>query len=245
MHYVESLKDELIETPYLLQECDIQKSFIEDGAKIYRYARLNTCTIHNGVSIGNYSHLAFCEVGARTEIARRCVIIHSTIGEGCLIGKSTVINNFEIGGYCPISWNITIGGGQHPMNSLMMVNRKFLFDGDDSIHGLDPILQTHGSIGSDVWIGAGASIMTGVHIGHGAVIGANAVVTKDVPPYTVVAGVPAREIRKRFPDEIIEELLEIRWWEFSKEVLQPYHDCFVGDLTLEKLNRIKELRRQR
>ena len=241
MHYIERFSNGIIESPFLLQESDITDCFFEEGAKIYREARLKNCTIHNRVSIGNYTHMASCTIGARTEIARRCIISYADIGEGCLIGKSTVINNFEIGSYCAISLNITIGGGQHPMHSLMMVNRKFLFDGDDSINGLDPVLHTRGKIGSDVWVGAGASIMTGVHIGDGAVVGANAVVTKDVPPYTIVAGVPAKEIKKRFSDEIITELLKIRWWEFSKEDLQPYHDCFVDELTFEKLEKLKNL----
>jgi len=183
--------------------------------------------------------MAYCSVGARTEISRRCVISNAVIGEGCLIGKSTVINYFDIGSFCAISWNITIGGGQHPTNSLIMVNRKFLFDGDDSINGLDPVLHTHGTIGSDVWIGAGASIMTGVHIGDGAVIGANAVETKDVQPNTIVAGVPAKEIRKRFPEDVKKELLQIRWWEFSKENLQPYHECLIDNLTPEKWEKLK------
>ncbi len=72
-------------------------------------------------------------------------------------------------------------------------------------------------IGNDVWIGYEAVIMAGVTIGDGAIIGTRAVVTKDVPPYTIVGGVPARLIRKRFPDETIKELLKIRWWDWPKE----------------------------
>lgn len=72
-------------------------------------------------------------------------------------------------------------------------------------------------IGNDVWIGYEAVIMAGVTIGDGAIIGTRAVVTKDVPPYAIVGGVPARLIRKRFPDETISELLKIRWWDWSKE----------------------------
>lgn len=72
-------------------------------------------------------------------------------------------------------------------------------------------------IGNDVWIGYEAVIMAGVTIGDGAIIGTRAVVTKDVPPYTIVGGVPARLIRKRFPDEIISELLKIRWWDWPRE----------------------------
>lgn len=69
-------------------------------------------------------------------------------------------------------------------------------------------------IGNDVWIGYEALIMAGVHIGDGAVIGARAVVTKDVPPYAIVGGVPAREIRKRFAPDVIARLLELKWWDW-------------------------------
>lgn len=72
-------------------------------------------------------------------------------------------------------------------------------------------------IGNDVWIGYEAVIMAGVTIGDGAIIGTRAVVIKDVPPYTIVGGVPARLIRKRFPDETISELLKIRWWDWPRE----------------------------
>ena len=67
-------------------------------------------------------------------------------------------------------------------------------------------------IGNDVWIGYEAVIMAGVHIGNGAIIAARAVVTKDVPPYTIVGGVPARPIRKRFDEEVIQELETLQWW---------------------------------
>ena len=71
-------------------------------------------------------------------------------------------------------------------------------------------------IGNDVWIGFEAVILSGVTIGDGAIIGTRAVVTKDVPPYTVVGGVSAKPIRKRFSDDVISELLKLRWWEWSE-----------------------------
>lgn len=77
----------------------------------------------------------------------------------------------------------------------------------------------HTTIGSDVWIGFGAMIRAGVNIGHGAVIGMGAVVTKDIEPYTVVAGNPARIIRKRFGTDVISGLLQSRWWDKSDEEL--------------------------
>lgn len=75
-------------------------------------------------------------------------------------------------------------------------------------------------IGNDVWIGYEAVIMSGVNIGDGAIIGTRAVVTKDVPPYTIVGGVPAKIIRKRFSNEVISQLLEIKWWDWNKEKIK-------------------------
>ena len=75
-------------------------------------------------------------------------------------------------------------------------------------------------IGNDVWIGYEAVVMAGVTIGNGAIIGARAVVTKDVPPYTIVGGVPAREIRRRFSDDVIARLLELKWWDWPAEQIQ-------------------------
>lgn len=89
-------------------------------------------------------------------------------------------------------------------------------------------------IGNDVWIGFEAVIMAGVTIGDGAVIGTRALVTKDVPPYTIVGGIPAKQIRKRYLDETINTLLEIQWWNWSKEKIQQNINAIKqGDL--EKL----------
>ncbi len=75
-------------------------------------------------------------------------------------------------------------------------------------------------VGNDVWIGYEAVIMSGVTIGDGAIIGTRAVVTKDIPPYTIVGGVPAKPIRKRFADDIVASLLEIKWWEWEAEKIK-------------------------
>lgn len=75
-------------------------------------------------------------------------------------------------------------------------------------------------IGNDVWIGYEAVIMSGVHIGDGAVIGTRAVVTKDVPPYTIVGGVPAKKIKMRFDRQTVEDLLELKWWDWTSEKIK-------------------------
>ena len=86
-------------------------------------------------------------------------------------------------------------------------------------------------IGNDVWIGYEAVIMAGVHIGDGAIIGTRAVVTKDVPPYTIVGGVPAKEIRKRFNSDMIEQMLALKWWNWSVDKIREFLPYLMnGDL---------------
>lgn len=96
-------------------------------------------------------------------------------------------------------------------------------------------------IGNDVWIGYEAVIMAGVHIGDGAIIAARAVVTKDVPPYTIVGGTPAKEIRKRFDAEVIEQLLIQKWWDWSTDKI---HQClpFIAEGKLDELLAMKKYR---
>ena len=96
-------------------------------------------------------------------------------------------------------------------------------------------------IGNDVWIGYEAVIMAGVHIGDGAIIAARAVVTKDVPPYTIVGGTPAKEIRKRFDAEVIEQLLIQKWWDWSTDKI---HQClpYFAEGKLDELLAMKKYR---
>lgn len=93
-------------------------------------------------------------------------------------------------------------------------------------------------IGNDVWIGRRATIMPGVRIGDGAIIAAEAVVVKDVEPYTIVGGNPAKEIRKRFSPEIIQELLEIKWWECDIGLINQYLGAIVSG-NMDVLRKLK------
>jgi virginiamycin A acetyltransferase len=91
-------------------------------------------------------------------------------------------------------------------------------------------------VGNDVWIGQNATILPGVHIGDGAIIGANSVVGSDVDPYTIVAGNPARVLRKRFDDELIDLILRFKWWDRSIEEI----DSLIPILTCSDLGKVKE-----
>lgn len=94
-------------------------------------------------------------------------------------------------------------------------------------------------IGNDVWIGYETVIMAGVHIGDGAIIAAHAVVTKDVPPYTIVGGTPAKEIRKRFDADTIQQLLKLKWWDWSTDEIRQYLP-YITEGKLDELLTIKK-----
>ena len=150
-------------------------------------------------------------------------IVDSTIGRYTYTCYDDEIVNCEIGQFCSISDDVIIGGAEHPIKwvSTSPVFQDVKHSGPRkkfSRHHFDGIAKTF--IGNDVWIGKRAIIKAGVTIGDGAVIGAGAVVTKDVPPYAVVAGMPAKIIKYRFDEETIESLLSSKWWDLPDERLQ-------------------------
>jgi len=127
----------------------------------------------------------------------------------------------RIGNFCSIARDVTlITGGTHPVNWVSTYPFRINWGLSGAREDGLPCSNGDISIGSDVWIAEGATILSGVTIGHGAVICARAVVTKDVPPYAIVGGVPARVIRYRFDSDVIARLLRICWWEWPDEEIR-------------------------
>jgi len=127
----------------------------------------------------------------------------------------------EIGRYCSIAAQVIIGQDRrsHPMDWLSTSHAVMgaRLKGDQGVHSQEAQLPT--TLGHDVWIGRDVMIMEGVTIGTGAVVGAQSLVNKDVPPYAIVAGSPARIIRYRFEEAMIEALLESHWWDYDLPTL--------------------------
>lgn len=134
----------------------------------------------------------------------------SRIGANSYVGFNCFICKATIGRYASIANNVAIGLGEHDYHG---VSTSSIFTG----HDYDELTAAPCVIGHDVWIGNGAVIRRGVTIGNGAVVGALAFVNKDVPPFAVVGGVPARVIKYRFDDETIARITASAWWEKDEE----------------------------
>lgn len=139
-----------------------------------------------------------------------------TYGSSIRIFRDAAEHTLTIGDYCSLAEGTTfwVGGG-HRTDWVTTYPFNMFHDEFAHIEG-HPVSRGDVIIGNDVWTGFESVIMSGVTVGHGAVIGARSVVTRDVPPYTIVAGVPAKIIRKCFDDEIIARLLEIAWWDWDE-----------------------------
>ena len=171
----------------------------------------------------------FAFVDNRSSISKKArVYAHtkvcmSSIGDYSYVGRRSSLVMAEIGKYCSIAGGTAIGMGTHTLNNIStspIFTEKYNATGASWCEDSTEFPYKQVIIGNDVWIGSRAMILGGVTVGDGAVIGAGAVVTKDVPPYAIVGGVPARIIRFRFTQEIVEQLLDVQWWNYSESVLK-------------------------
>lgn len=126
----------------------------------------------------------------------------------------------SVGAFTSISFDVAVMlGGNHRTDWVTTFPLRHVFGQPGALRDGHPSSKGPVTIGNDVWIGRGARILSGVSIGDGAVIGAHAVVARSVRPYAVVVGNPAREIRRRFADPVVESLLRIAWWEWPDDVI--------------------------
>jgi phosphonate metabolism protein (transferase hexapeptide repeat family) len=162
---------------------------------------------------------AYCEVGART-------ILHDVaMDDYSYVVNDAQITYTTIGKFCSIAAMTRINPGNHPMHRASQAHFTYrasaYFPGEsDEAEFFAWRRQHRVHIGHDVWIGHGAIVLPGRSVGTGAVVAAGAIVTKDVPAYTIVAGNPARPIKRRFPEAITSRLAELGWWDWDRATLR-------------------------
>ncbi|WZL74717.1 DapH/DapD/GlmU-related protein [Clostridiaceae bacterium 35-E11] len=175
------------------------------------------------------------QLGQFTEVGMYNYFENVKFGDYSYAGEFCFFQNVEIGKFSNIAAMVRIGPTDHPMERPSLHHftyrrKMYGFDVEDDEAFFQWRKKQKSDIGNDTWIGHGAIIMPGVKIGNGAVVGSGAVVTKNVDPYTIVVGVPAKPVRKRFDDEIIKKLEEIRWWDWSHETIKERFHDFLLDI---------------
>ena len=192
--------------------------FYQRNSRISKYAKIYSFTRITNSVVGNYSYVSY----------------------------NCFLNNCTIGRFCSIATGVKIGLGKHPVN--LFSTSPIFYSPKNALRVVwnkEAKFTEHHvvSIGNDVWIGANVTIVDGVKIGNGAIIGANSLVTKDVRPYSIVGGVPAKLIRMRFEEGLNEMLNKTKWWDLSITFLKSPQviGLFSREITRDTIDSLKLL----
>lgn len=217
------------------------RSIVHSSVEVYRSTRITESTIEEDSIITDNTDILYSQIGKRCSVGRRNFLYKTFLNDGSYTGPNSVIRNCEIGKYCCISWGVSLGGRNHNYESACLMQGIPL----KHAFGVEPEPLEHDPfclIGNDVWIASNATVIEGVHIGDGAVVGGGAVVIKDIPPYAVVAGVPARVIKYRFSEQIISRLSVLRWWDWDIKTIQKVAPLLQKKLSNEILDELESVK---
>jgi phosphonate metabolism protein (transferase hexapeptide repeat family) len=165
------------------------------------------------------------ELGGWTDIGPQCSVSESSIGDYSYLAGQVSMVWTDMGKFCSIAAQTRINPGNHPTWRVTQHHATYrrIQYGFDTVEDADFFRWRSDhrcAIGHDVWIGHGVTVIAGRKIGIGAVIGSGAVVTRDIPPYAIAVGVPARVVKFRFPPDVVEKLLATQWWDWDRATLE-------------------------
>ena len=187
-------------------------------ARTYRSLLLEFKLRSKKLKIGKMVDISDCEFGIHNLINDYSIVSKVKIGDFSYISSNSKISNATIGKFSSIASFVKIGLGIHPTRDFVSTHYAFYsnYRKLTKTFADKSYIQEYKNvkIGNDVWIGTNVIIVDGITISDGAIIAAGAVITKDVPPYAIVGGIPAKIIRYRFDEETIKKLLEMTWWDF-------------------------------
>lgn len=217
------------------------------GRNLHNTLKKIKLNLNRNIEIGRETKVRFAKLDSYTRIGNYCNIQGGNIGSYSYIGNYTELPQTKIGKFCSIAEHVLLCAGNHPMHYVSTspytystmrwtLTEQSYFT--EEFYYISPNERYLCEIGNDVWIGVGARLVCGNHalrIGDGAVIAAGGVVTKDVPAYAVVAGCPAKIVRYRFPENQIDFLLELKWWDRGATWIKQHVKYFQD---IEQLMRI-------
>ncbi|OEF09492.1 CatB-related O-acetyltransferase [Aliivibrio logei] len=203
-----------------LKQCQLRKKNI----LVLMTTAVDKKTVFEGSnSVGHQSNIASSYVGFGSYVGDKCILKNTKIGRYCSIGNrvEVLLNNH------PSHTFVSTHPAFHRATHKLVKNMGLSFSDVDLFHN-EELLSTgkQVNIGSDVWLGSDVKILSGVSISDGAIIGAGSIVTKDIPPYCIAVGIPARVIKKRFTDADIDMLLELKWWDMPLSKLKQSYNKF-------------------
>lgn len=213
---------------------NVRHSRIEDFSQIDPSAKINNSQIYGQIVLGRCVIVDDCRISANCPV--------SVDDYSILSGPITIvadINPISIGKFGSIAPEVVLRVSSH---NIARITSYCIFNNVLN-EGFERDIVSKGAIkvGNDVWIGTKAVILSGVTIGDGAVIGAGSIVTKNIPPYSVAAGVPAAVIKFRFSQSICKRLLELQWWNWDEDRIKRNRALFEDEVTSELLDRaVKE-----
>ncbi|GFE58483.1 CatB-related O-acetyltransferase [Geobacter sp. AOG1] len=241
-----------------LQPSKMAQSSLPSNPLLHQTANIINSKLDSTTVVGAFSYIGNSSLTGHVEVGDHSAVVESFISGKVQIGRYTSFNGpnsdivakihgVTIGSFCSIARSCTIQEFNHKTdrctsyyifrNLIEAADRQECFwngSEDNDIESRGPI-----TIGNDVWIGAQVVILSGVAIGSGAVIAANSTVTRDIPPYAIAGGTPAKVIRYRFDPELITALLQLEWWLWDDEKIRRNREFFDGTMTLDKVHVVK------